>query len=728
MRLPENWWTGKTSIGVLMFAAALILATPFFVHREAGSLKLRMISTHDLIQHHAVLRDFDKVLGSGVLYPRWLPDINNGYGTPWMNFYPPAFYYCASFLNLLFDNWNASLYALSVLGFLGSGLAFYLLARCFYSKAASLVGALFYMALPYHVINLYWQGAMPQFLGFISLPLIIYFCYRAGSRGRLQDYAGLALCYGTFLLTHAPVSFLVSYTVPLYAVLWAGWDRNWRIVARIATGMFAGLLLGAIYWLPAVLESNQMQEHFSAIFPYHTSYITLLTGYGFTGLVNDLFAIQVVTLAAAALIIRALRPAPHQHETSAVEGPPGAKSNQTVLWIILGIVATFMSTSFSIYISKLLPKIEIVSFAWRWLAISSLFTALVLSAAIDRVMSAGSVPNRRRLVFRAGLALLVIWNIGFSLWSVVGGALSNPPFTFPANYVEAGFTPRNSTVPENLPETPAVVIQPEGGVSEVVRWLPNSREVVVRLNEPSEVRLKSYNFPGWRARIDGAPAAVGSDQDGVQIVSMPAGHHRIEVEFGSTTPRAVGVALSAIGLAAVLAFSMQGYRSRARSRRESDASPEVAGSTTASAGGRRKATIIFATVGAAVLLVVALVQLNSSQRQSRGQTGSVRTDSPSSGNRLRTSITPGAEVRVSVPSATTVTLAGDERTLDELINALSASNKERVEELLQQGKAFRVENNIRARIVDVKPGRVKVRILEGPNTALDCWSPEVWLR
>jgi hypothetical protein len=728
MRLAQNWWTGKTSIAVLMLAAALILATPFFVHRDAGDLTLRMISTHDLIQHHAVLKDFDKVLRSGVLYPRWLPDINNGYGTPWMNFYPPVFYYAASLLNLLFDDWNASLYALSVLGFLGSGLAFYLLARCFYNKAASLVAAVFYMALPYHVINLYWQGAMPQFLGFISLPLIIYFCYRAGSNGRLLDYAGLALCYGTFVLMHAPVSFLISYTVPLYAVLWAVRDRNWRIVVRIATGMLAGLLLGGIYWVPAVLETNQMQEHFSAIFPYHTSYITLLTGYGFTGLVNDLFAIQVITLAAAALLIRALRFVPGPPDTSAAEGFSEARSKHTVLWIILGIVATFMSTSFSIYISKLLPKIEIVSFAWRWLALSSLFTALVLSAAIDRLMSAGSIPERRRWVFRGALALLVIWNIGFSLWGVVGGALSNPPFTSPANYVEAGFTPRGSTVPENLPETSAVVIEPEGGVSEVVRWLPNSREVIVRLNEPSEVRLKSYNFPGWRARIDGAPVAVASDQDGVQVVTVPAGHHRIEVEFGSTTPRAVGAVFSAIGLAAILAFSSAGYRSRAQSRRASERSPEAAISTAASAAGRRKATIIFATVAAAVLLVVALVQLNSSQRQSKGQTGPARPGSPSSRNTSRVSISPGAEATVSLPSATTVTLARDEPSLDELISALSAGNPERVEEMVQTGKAIRVENNIRIRIVDVRSGKVKVRILEGPNTALDAWLPEVWLR
>src|SRR5262245_51518690 len=213
MRFPQNWWTGKISIAVLMSAAAFILSTPFFVHRDAGGVALRMISTHDLIQHHAVLKDFDKVLRSGILYPRWLPDINNGYGIPWMNFYPPGFYYLASLLNSALNDWVRTLFAITALGFAASGLAFYWLARTFYSQLASVVAALFYMVLPYHVINLYWQGAMPQFLGFIFLPLTLLFAFRVGAHGRARDYAGLGLFYGGYLMTHAPVSFLMTYTL-----------------------------------------------------------------------------------------------------------------------------------------------------------------------------------------------------------------------------------------------------------------------------------------------------------------------------------------------------------------------------------------------------------------------------------------------------------------------------------------------------------------------------------
>jgi len=137
-------WTRRlvTALGALL--AGALIATPFFVHKDFASKGLWMVNTHDMIQHLAVMKDFDKVLKSGVIYPRWLSDINNGYGIPWMNFYPPGFYYAASFVNAVFNDWTKTLFAISILGFAASGLAFYWLAREFCTRTASAIAALFY--------------------------------------------------------------------------------------------------------------------------------------------------------------------------------------------------------------------------------------------------------------------------------------------------------------------------------------------------------------------------------------------------------------------------------------------------------------------------------------------------------------------------------------------------------------------------------------------------------
>ena len=186
----------------LIVAAAIgigfALSAPFFLTRSGRGFDGRMIrqipATHDLIQHIAVMDDFDKVLRHGTLYPRWLPDVNGGYGLPWMNDYPPGFYYLTSLLHTIDSDWINILFIASVLGFAASGLAFYLVARLFYSRLASALAGVLYMALPIHVTEVYWRGAMPQFMGYIFLPLVLYFGYTAGAFGKAGHYAGLALC------------------------------------------------------------------------------------------------------------------------------------------------------------------------------------------------------------------------------------------------------------------------------------------------------------------------------------------------------------------------------------------------------------------------------------------------------------------------------------------------------------------------------------------------------
>ena len=84
-------------------------------------------------------------------------------------------------------------------------------------------------------------------------------------------------------------------------------------------------------------------------------------------------------------------------------------------------------------------------------------------------------------------------------------------------------------MPEKLPDTPAVTMEPENGSNEIIRWQPQSREVRVKADSPVKVRLKTYNFPGWTARIDGQRTRLSSDQDGVLLIDVPQGLHTIKV-------------------------------------------------------------------------------------------------------------------------------------------------------------------------------------------------------
>jgi hypothetical protein len=328
--------------------------------------------------------------------------------------------------------------------------------------------------------------------------------------------------------------------------------------------MIIGFLGSAIYLIPAFLELKYTREHFTAIFPYHNSYITLLPGDGrISALLNQSFAAQSLALIVAVLVLTRVPKRSKNGETGGEDRTNRAAETQTRLLIICGLATTFMITPYSIYISRLIPKIEAVSFAWRWMVVAGAFTALIVGAAIDHLQRQVAIRPRVLWLCRVSIGATVLLCLAITIQSVVRGALSNSSLRRRANHTEEAFVPRSAAGPTELPETQKVVIEPGGGSIEIVRWEPQHREVHIKVEEPSRVRLKTYNFPGWVARVDGNPVPILDDKDGAQIVEVPPGIHRIQVSFVNTPPRTAGAALSIAALVLILGLTVFDYLRKA---------------------------------------------------------------------------------------------------------------------------------------------------------------------
>ena len=559
LRSRVSLW-GLRVLAALVVAAAIVV--PFYLGRSdtgtVGSQSFIVPSTHDMAQHLAVMEQFDKVLRAGTFYPRWLPDANNGYGLAWTNFYPPGLYYVTSFINAAVNNWMYTMFIVSILGLAGSGLSFYILSRLFYGQLASALAALFYMAAPYHTLDLYWRGAMPEFIGFILVPAIIYFTFQLGTCGKARYFAGLGFFHGIFILTHFPVAYLMTYALAFYAVSRAVRDRDWKIAVRIGLGVALALVLGAIYWVPAALEANQVAEQFSRLYPYDRSYVTLLPGDDFAERINVSFAVLALTLITTTWLLYSVRKS--GSDASSVPLDPGRAPEQTrwpptSQWVLMAVATTFMCTSLSIYISRLIPKIDAVSFAWRWLVIATFFTSLVVAAAVDRLTISGVLSVRVSWVYRIAVTGAIVLNVWCTVQSIILPTRTRPTLIRPRTFLESGFIPAGATQPQNMPASQLATIQPPSEV-QVVRWDPLHREVRVDSGQPAILTLKTYNFPGWTARVDGQPAQISSDTNGAQIMSLLPGRHTVEVFFVSTPPRTLGGALT--GAAFVLICGLTG--------------------------------------------------------------------------------------------------------------------------------------------------------------------------
>src|SRR5262249_48018399 len=178
------------------------------------------------------------------------------------------------------------------------------------------------------------------------------------------------------------------------------------------------------------------------------------------------------------------------------------------MWVIMSAFALFMCTALSYDISRLLPKIQAAVPPFRWLAVCALFSSLLFASVVERWRSSD-------LKLLAPVALLV--TVALNLWLAVSksviSALNNGPMPSSDTYLDAGFIPAGGAQPGNLPDTPRVELQPESGLSETTRWDPEYRQIRLKIDQPSVLRIKTYNFPGWKASIDGHPANIISDAD-----------------------------------------------------------------------------------------------------------------------------------------------------------------------------------------------------------------------
>ena len=135
---------------------------------------------------------------------------------------------------------------------------------------------------------------------------------------------------------------------------------------------------------------------------------------------------------------------------------------------------------------------------------------------------------------------------------------------------------------------------------------------------------------------------------------------------------------------------------------------------------RRKSTwlLILAAI-IAIIAIVAIIMMRSGTGGRSEGGGSTRLTSNDH--------SPGSEVELYIPGRDTAMAAVDERTLDELIVALSTRSND-AQALIQSGKVITVPNNTRVRIIETGFAKLKVRIIEGDKLMHEVWVPERWVK
>jgi hypothetical protein len=635
----KTWRTPLLVLGLCIGLSA-VATVPFFFIAEAAEDESRWAfhvpETFDLQYHVNEAEMFYEGLKTGCLYPIWLAGGNKGYGAPVTAYYPPGSYYVLSGLYFLLTDWIQATLGAYLIMMIGSAFAMYFYARRSLSKTGAIVAMIAYIAMPFHLYEQYVRGTFGELMTYIWMPLILLFTDRllgqgisstipfksrnrcrggppctqlaapppgpqedpfpgtdnrsrseSNRPGALFSIAGLAVCYGASLWSHVPSIHPFSLALGIYIVILGVANRDWKGVVFCGVGIALALGLSAAYWYPALVGRNLIWPGFIDPALYHSSYVFSPDFYSDAYIwVFNLLAILVCT---AVLLLATRR----------LQGNSASLRKQILPWVVMGGFAAFMTTSYSYQIGRRIPMISIAHRPFRMVMITTLIAALLIGACGHVASIAKSAGAKARYLLAGIAAALLIITVAFTAIRVVAPVHSAtaddlseiaPRSAFDPDPEDLNLvTPRTVVVApnydglENLPlSEPAKLINDCGQVT-IDKWDPQHRELSVELVESDRLSIRTFNFPGWTATVDGHQARLGTGAElGEMFLDLEAGSHAITLDFLETPVRRRGKLLNLAALIAVAGIvcvaSALRWRNRSAGRRERSADMSVRGS------------------------------------------------------------------------------------------------------------------------------------------------------
>lgn len=379
--------------GLAIAALAFVLMLPAITHG--------IFDANDLPSFHLRwAKQFSDQWWAGDLYPRWLLQMNGGFGSPTFFFYAPVPYFFTSLLRPLVlwpdpSGWHQLLLGAYV-ALVASGLTAYLWLRPLTNATVALGAALLYLVLPYHLaFDLYWRFAYAEFWSFVWFPLILYFTQQ-WLDGRRSEIGGFAVCQALLIMTHLP-SFLMFSLVPILYALWMAPGRQ-RLRVMIGLGVGFGLAVGlaAIYWVPAMTMQHTISMKLALeqapFFQYQNNFLFPLEFSNPTEILRPSLAVATtLTLEiglCAYFIIRRHTPAQVQR--------------QARFWVVLALAAFFMVTPLTLPLWQALPTLQKVQFPWRFNTVLTIAVVALVALALTTLKQAPWPPRRYWTVLAVG--------------------------------------------------------------------------------------------------------------------------------------------------------------------------------------------------------------------------------------------------------------------------------------------------------------------------------------
>ncbi len=567
----------------MAFSALLVAALSAFA--LIPLTPAHFVASSDGLYHIYRAMEVHRCLQSGVLICRWMPDQFLGYGTPLLNLYSPAVYYIIAGFHLLGLGWVTATKASMAVFMVFSGVAAFGYATDFLSRRAAILAAVVYVYVPYHLVNAYYRGDLPEFFAMGWFPAILWAFGRIARpgtlRSRLPYIVAAALCYAGLVLSHNLSAFIYTGILVIYCafLLLRGLvERQHGLLGAFRPAL---MLLGATvlaYGLtaylsfPAILEKHLIQlegllyvshaDHFPTLQQIMPNKIIHIYGIIFPESPEYAYKMGLVQVglgglgAVVALVF--FRRFSFR-----------ARGEAAISVFVFGVAFWFARPE-SLWAWDNIPLLPFAQFPWRFLLLMALPTSVLTGFLVD------VFPERWRGYVTPVLVVFTLLTNTLGLRPIMANQVEGDidlaeSTRFELMYHLLGTTVAGEYIPMWVREKP--FISPEalaivlGGESPAVHVPTSDANIRVdRLEKGSNhqhyrasgqrdgrVVLNTVYFPGWRATLNGQPAPIEiTDPEGLIALRVPSGEHRIDLFFDNTPVRTWGEAVSLASLAICL--------------------------------------------------------------------------------------------------------------------------------------------------------------------------------
>jgi len=552
-------------LGLLtLFALRALILNPFY-------------TSHDSFTHTARIASYFQSIREGQWPPWWARNFNGGMGSPIFNYIYPLPYLFGSLVHFIGFSFQDSYRLVVGISTIFSALGMYLWLRKEFDKTMpALVGAVFYIWVPYRFLNLYVRGAYAENMAYAFLPFVFLSVRMIfSSKNRLIWWPMFVLLTSGLLLTHNQIAAIFIPIIISWALIVGLAEKKVKFFASLLLGVMVAGLVSAFIYFPDFLDRSlvRFDKSISYYQDHYVAWWQLIRspwGYGFDfpDTDKDAMSLQIGLTQIGVLVVSffgflfAFFKQKKKLQKNSLEWSAGFFIGFSLIVIGLMIKEPYVQI-----IWKMIPMLTtIVDFPWRFLGVVS-FSCSVLAGYLVYKFRIHKIVG---VVLVCGVLFFNRNHLNINLpQDFSDSVFSNFKGTSTATSNE--FTPSSHITQSFFDvKAPVEIVVGDANIS-ILKNSPQILRFIATGRKPFSVRINRFHFPDTRIYKDGRLLIFNkdyiviyelldkyNDDTGLIRINSQDGGGEYTVYFSETQNRRVGNVVSTVSCVFVILILLFG--------------------------------------------------------------------------------------------------------------------------------------------------------------------------